>query len=245
MAQILFPIFEQVIVAPIHTARAAALDDLLAAARATGTPAVAAQSSERGAADGAGSFSGRRGGRVGVGVPGGRGARAAAGWKERIVMSARPNPLPLLSRGRSNVLQAPLLLLVTAVCGTAALVVSVVDKKRHGRSIASRGCGRALRCGFRCQSLLSRARRTFISTRSPSTPATTRPTWTRRSSLPRCPSSSASWPRRSCGSMPFIGWYLERSGQMPIDTVNPHATLSSLGEGVKALRAGHAAVRLS
>ncbi len=38
--------------------------------------------------------------------------------------------------------------------------------------------------------------------------------------------------------MPFIGWYLERSGQMPIDTVNPHATLSSLGEGVKALRAG-------
>ncbi len=44
MAQILFPIFEQVIVAPIHSARAAALDDLLAAVRATGTPAVAAQS---------------------------------------------------------------------------------------------------------------------------------------------------------------------------------------------------------
>ncbi len=44
MAQILFPLFEQVIVAPIHTARAAALDDLLAAAEATGTPAVAAQS---------------------------------------------------------------------------------------------------------------------------------------------------------------------------------------------------------
>ena len=44
MAQILFPLFEQVIVAPIHTARAAALDDLLAAARATGTPAVAAES---------------------------------------------------------------------------------------------------------------------------------------------------------------------------------------------------------
>ncbi len=38
--------------------------------------------------------------------------------------------------------------------------------------------------------------------------------------------------------MPFIGWYLGRSGQMPIDTVNPHATRASLGEGVKALRAG-------
>jgi dihydrofolate synthase/folylpolyglutamate synthase len=44
MAQILFPVFEQVVVAPVHNARAAALDDLLAAARATGTPTVAAQS---------------------------------------------------------------------------------------------------------------------------------------------------------------------------------------------------------
>jgi dihydrofolate synthase/folylpolyglutamate synthase len=41
MAQILFPLFEQVILAPIHSARAAAMDDLLAAAKATGTPAVA------------------------------------------------------------------------------------------------------------------------------------------------------------------------------------------------------------
>jgi dihydrofolate synthase / folylpolyglutamate synthase len=41
MAQILFPLFEQVILAPIHTARAAAINDLLAAAKATGTPAVA------------------------------------------------------------------------------------------------------------------------------------------------------------------------------------------------------------
>jgi dihydrofolate synthase/folylpolyglutamate synthase len=44
MAQILFPLFEQVIIAPIHTARAAALDDLLAAARATGTKTVASES---------------------------------------------------------------------------------------------------------------------------------------------------------------------------------------------------------
>ena len=44
MAQILFPLFEQVILAPIHAARAAAMDDLLAAARKVGTPAVAAES---------------------------------------------------------------------------------------------------------------------------------------------------------------------------------------------------------
>jgi dihydrofolate synthase/folylpolyglutamate synthase len=44
MAQILFPLFERVIVAPIHTARGAALDDLLAAAQLTGTSAVAVES---------------------------------------------------------------------------------------------------------------------------------------------------------------------------------------------------------
>lgn len=44
MAQILFPLFDEVIVAPIHNPRAAALDDLLAAAAATGTPATSADS---------------------------------------------------------------------------------------------------------------------------------------------------------------------------------------------------------
>jgi dihydrofolate synthase/folylpolyglutamate synthase len=44
MAQILFPLFERVILAPIHTSRATSVDDLMAAARATGTNAVAADS---------------------------------------------------------------------------------------------------------------------------------------------------------------------------------------------------------
>ena len=44
MAQILFPLFGKVILAPIHAARAAAVDDLLAAAKATGTAAIAADS---------------------------------------------------------------------------------------------------------------------------------------------------------------------------------------------------------
>lgn len=44
MAEILFPLFERVVLAPIHAARATSLDDLLAAAHATGTPAEAAGS---------------------------------------------------------------------------------------------------------------------------------------------------------------------------------------------------------
>jgi dihydrofolate synthase/folylpolyglutamate synthase len=44
MAQILFPLFKRVILAPIRAARAAGMDELLAAAERTGTEAVAADS---------------------------------------------------------------------------------------------------------------------------------------------------------------------------------------------------------
>ena len=44
LAQILFPLFDRVIVAPIHTARATAVEDLLTCAKATGTEAVATDS---------------------------------------------------------------------------------------------------------------------------------------------------------------------------------------------------------
>jgi 1-acyl-sn-glycerol-3-phosphate acyltransferase len=44
--------------------------------------------------------------------------------------------------------------------------------------------------------------------------------------------------RQDLWSIPFIGWYLNRSGQMPVDTVNPRASLSSLGAAAKALRSG-------
>jgi dihydrofolate synthase/folylpolyglutamate synthase len=44
MAQILFPLFDQVILAPMHAARAAEMGDLLRAAATTGTPALASES---------------------------------------------------------------------------------------------------------------------------------------------------------------------------------------------------------
>jgi dihydrofolate synthase/folylpolyglutamate synthase len=44
MAQILFPYFEQVVLAPIHSARATAMEDLVAAAQLTQTPFLVAES---------------------------------------------------------------------------------------------------------------------------------------------------------------------------------------------------------
>ena len=42
--------------------------------------------------------------------------------------------------------------------------------------------------------------------------------------------------RQSLWTIPFIGWHLNRSGQIPVDTTNPRA--STLKAGVKALKAG-------
>ena len=44
MAQILFPVFDRVILVPMHAARAAALDELTAAAKATGSAYITADS---------------------------------------------------------------------------------------------------------------------------------------------------------------------------------------------------------
>jgi dihydrofolate synthase/folylpolyglutamate synthase len=44
MAQILFPLFERVILMPLHAARGAAMEDLAAAAGNTGTPFLVAES---------------------------------------------------------------------------------------------------------------------------------------------------------------------------------------------------------
>lgn len=38
--------------------------------------------------------------------------------------------------------------------------------------------------------------------------------------------------------LPFIGWYLQRSGQIPVDSTNLRSTLASLNRGVRVLQTG-------
>jgi 1-acyl-sn-glycerol-3-phosphate acyltransferase len=44
--------------------------------------------------------------------------------------------------------------------------------------------------------------------------------------------------RHDLFTLPFIGWHLRRSGQVPVNVTNPRASISSLGGAVKTLRAG-------
>ncbi len=152
-------------------------------------------------------------------------------------MSERPNPLPLLSRGRSNVLQAPLLFLMTAVCGTAALLVSVVDKSgRAQHRIARLWASIAVRVSL--SKLTVEGAENFHKypvavyasnhTSYMDTPVI----------FTALPFQFRILAKKELWRMPFIGWYLQRSGQMPIDTANPHATLSSLGGALRRCAQG-------
>ena len=44
--------------------------------------------------------------------------------------------------------------------------------------------------------------------------------------------------KQSLWKTPFIGWYLNRSGQVPVDTNSPRSLIASLNRGVAALKQG-------
>jgi 1-acyl-sn-glycerol-3-phosphate acyltransferase len=152
-------------------------------------------------------------------------------------MSPRPNPLPRLYRWRTNVLHIPLMTLATVICGSISLAVSVLDKQGRAQHRIARfwarslvfvtGCSLTVRGG---ENLRKHPVAVYASNHTSymDTPVVF-------AALPfqfRILAKKELWP------IAFIGWYLDRSGQIPIDTRNPRATLSSLGVGVKALRSG-------
>jgi 1-acyl-sn-glycerol-3-phosphate acyltransferase len=150
-------------------------------------------------------------------------------------MSPRPDPLPRLHRWRTNLLQAPLFFLATGFFGTLALLASLVAKTgRTQHRIArvwARACVRAsgARLIIRGGEHLGQYPVAVYAANHTSymdTPVI----------FAALPFQFRILAKKELWSMPFIGWYLNRSGQIPVDSGS--ATLSSLGAGVKALRAG-------
>jgi len=152
-------------------------------------------------------------------------------------VSRRPNLLPWPYRWRTNLIGIPVLVVVTFVCGTLSLLVSFFDKSGRMQQRFAHVWARGLVWGSGC-SLIVRGKENLGKcpvavyasnhTSYMDTPVVF-------ASLPfqfRILAKKELWP------IAFIGWYLDRSGQIPIDTANPRATLSSLGLGVKALRSG-------
>lgn len=155
--------------------------------------------------------------------------------------SGRPNPMPRLYRWRSNLINVPAIGIVTCVMGSLALFVSLFE--RSGRAqhriaqLWARLCVRislwpsASKLTIRGAENLGKYPVAVYAANHTSymdTPVIF-------AALPfqfRILAKKELWP------IAFIGWYLNRSGQIPIDTVSARGTLTSLGAGARALTAG-------
>lgn len=150
---------------------------------------------------------------------------------------SRPEPLPRLYRWRSNVFQAPLFFLATGFFGTLALLASLVAKTGRTQHRIARVWARTC-IRISCSRLTVRGAENLQKDRV----AVYAGNHTSYMDTPvvftALPFQFRILAKKELWSMPFIGWYLNRSGQIPIDTENAHATLRSLGAGVKALRSG-------
>ena len=148
-----------------------------------------------------------------------------------------PDPLPRFYRWRTNILQAPLFFLYTGICGSCSLFASLWDKTgRLQHRIAQTWAGGCVRIsGARLTVRGSENLRRHPVAVYAANHTSYMDTPVIFSTLPfqfRILAKKELW------TMPFIGWHLNRSGQIPVDTVNPNATVSSLGAGVRALRSG-------
>jgi 1-acyl-sn-glycerol-3-phosphate acyltransferase len=154
------------------------------------------------------------------------------------VSRRRPaDPLPRLYRWRTNVLQAPLFFLYTGICGSISLFVSLWDKDgRLQHRIARTWAGGCLKIsGAR---LIVRGGE-HLRQHSVAVYAANHTSYMDTPVIfSTLPFQFRILAKKELWTMPFIGWHLNRSGQIPVDTVSSNSTVSSLGAAVRALRAG-------
>ncbi len=150
---------------------------------------------------------------------------------------SRPHPMPRLARWRSNFLQAPLFFLGTAIFGSLSLAASLFDRHGHLQHRIARLWARAcLLCAASPLRILGaeNLRKHPVAVYAAN-----------HTSYMDTPVIFAALPfqfrilaKKELWALPFIGWHLNRSGQIPINTDNPRATLSSLAAAAKTVRTG-------
>jgi 1-acyl-sn-glycerol-3-phosphate acyltransferase len=150
----------------------------------------------------------------------------------------RPNPVPWFYRWRTNLVQTPALSIVTGFWGSLALLVSLFEKSGSVQHRIAQYWARM--CVWISGSRVTvRGAENF--NKHPVAVYASNHT-----SYMDTPVVFSSLPfqfrilaKRELWKIAFIGWYLDRSGQIPIEVGgDAHAALASLGAGVKALRAG-------
>lgn len=151
-------------------------------------------------------------------------------------LGSRPEPIPLSERIASYCFRAPIFFLSTAFFGSLSLLASLWDKTGKAQHAIAR-------CWGQIVVRISGARLTALNTSRlngrvavyVSNHLSYMDTPVIFSALPFQFRIVA---RHDLFKLPFIGWHLRRSGQVPVNVTNPRASVSSLGGAVKTLREG-------
>jgi len=151
-------------------------------------------------------------------------------------LGPRPNPLPRRERFISYALRAPWFFLETGFFGSLSLAASLFEKDgRRQHRIAQAWARMSVRASGARLTVLHPERlhpqpAVFVCNHLSymDTPAI----------FSALPFQFRIVARHDLFTLPFIGWYLRRSGQVPVDVANPRASIASLASAVRTLRSG-------
>lgn len=151
-------------------------------------------------------------------------------------LNPRPDPLPLRERIVSFLFRAPIILLVTAFFGSLSLIASLLETDGRWQHRIAQRWARACVWGSG-----ARLKVIHVERLQPQLAVYT----CNHLSYMDTPVIFSSLPfqfrivaRHDLWKLPFIGWHLRRSGQVPVNVDNPRASISSLSSAVKTLKSG-------
>lgn len=154
----------------------------------------------------------------------------------RRALEPRPHPLPIGERVISICWRAPLFFLATAFFGSLSLISSLWDKSGRMQHKIAQHWGRAV-------TRISGAKITVLNgSRLDGRVAVYAANHLSYTDTPVIfgilPFQFRIVARHELFRLPFIGWHLTRSGQVPVNVTNPNASISSLSSAVKTLKSG-------
>jgi 1-acyl-sn-glycerol-3-phosphate acyltransferase len=149
--------------------------------------------------------------------------------------------VPVALRWLSYLVLLPLIGLTIAFFGTVELVCSVWDKSGRQQAVVARAWGRVMMWVAFSPVTLEHGER--LRTGGAAVYASNHLSYFDTPVLfGRLPFQFRIMARAQLWKVPFVGWYLKRSGQVPIDHSSMRAGVQSLAKGVKTLESGMALV---
>jgi 1-acyl-sn-glycerol-3-phosphate acyltransferase len=151
-------------------------------------------------------------------------------------LGPRPDPLPWSERIASFCVRAPLFFGMTAVYGSLSLISSLWDKEGKAQHAIAQSWG---------QTVVRISGVTVTVVGAENLDGRVGVYVSNHLSYTDTPVLFGALPfqfrivaRHDLFKLPFIGWHLQRSGQVPVNVTNPRASISSLSSAVKTLRGG-------